>query len=148
MFILPRDEYCDWFEKMGIILQWTGSLIALGNFFLDKEIQLKIFIIGALLFLVGLLFEIAHRSNILFWLKVKNHPDLAYAWFKRNKAWRVIEGKLPENYKRQFPKDEWVGPFHLCVPFLNGEIINIFAVDKAYRQTIADFLREVQSIEN
>lgn len=148
MFIYPKDEYRDRFSKWAILLQWIGALAAVSHFFIDETSRVRLFVIGSLIFLVGLLFEVISRAHILFWFKVRNHPDLAYSWFKKNEAWRVIEGKPSADYKKEFPKQEWVGPFHLCVPALKGRAIAVFAYNKTYRQTIGDFLKLVQSVEN
>lgn len=145
---LYKDEYHDWFGKWGCFAQWIGSLLAVSNFFLNDVLRSKVFVLGLMIFSIGWIFEIIGRANVIFWIKVKNHPDLAYNWFINNEEWKVIEDKLPANFRQMFPKDMWIGPFRLCVPCLNGKIIYIFAINKKYKITIPDFIRLVQSIEN
>ena len=147
MFIY-KDEHRTSFKKWACILQWLGSLIAVSNFFLRDSFKLKVFFVGAAVFLIGWIFEVISHANVIFWIKVKKHPDVAYNWFTKNEAWMVIEKQLPVNYNEKFPKKIWTGPFRLCVPSLGGSIVYIFGLNEQYRNTIPDFFKAVQAIEN
>lgn len=147
MFIY-KDEHRTSFKKWACILQWLGSLVAVSNFFLRDGFKLKVFFAGVVIFLIGWIFEVIGRANVIFWIKVKKHPDVAYNWFTKNEAWMVIESQLPVNYKEKFPKKIWIGPFRLCVPSLGGSIVYIFGLNEQYRNTIPDFFKVVQAIKN
>ena len=133
------------FFVRGLVLQWLGALIAAASLFFDQE--RRFFLPGAFLFLLGWVLEIMSRGNITFWAKVKDYPDLAYDWFKSNDNWIVMDDVL-ENASRLLQKKDWVGPFHLCVPKLEGKIVRIYGKANGYEKTQEAFLRLVQTAEN
>lgn len=133
------------FFVRGLVLQWLGALIATGSLFFDQERRL--FLLGAFLFLLGWVLEIMSRGNITFWAKVRNYPDLAYDWFKSNDSWIVTDDVL-ENAGRLLQKRDWVGPFRLCVPKLEGKRVRIYGKANGYEKTQEEFLRLVQTAEN
>ena len=132
------------FYLRGLILQWVGALVATAGFLADRGTY---FYLGTAFFLVGWFLEICSRSNVTFWLKVKYHPDLAYDWFKRSGGWGVDE-TLRQDPQKLFPKKDWIGPFRLCVPKLEGKIVKIYAKRDHIKQNQQEFLQWMQTFEN
>jgi len=78
-----------------------------------------------------------------FWRLVAKFPIEAYYFFKQNPSWHIVEGHLPEDYKKLFPKDKWVGPYHLIVPEIGK--IYIFGKGGDYEVSEKDFLALIKN---
>ena len=134
------------FYKAGLALQWLGGLM---GFILSLSGSNPLFLFIALsLFLLGCFLEVCSRGNYDFWLKVKNHPDLAYDWFRGNGSWLIIDDNSIKDYEKMLSMRDWVGPFHLAVPKLQGKTIRIYGRSKELLHSEKEFLTLIQSIEN
>lgn len=134
------------FYWRGLILQWLGALVAVAGFLAHR---VTYFYIGAAFFLLGWFLEICSRSNVTFWHKFyKSYPDLAYEWCKQSDGWMVVDEDLAAKPSRLFPKKDWVGPIRLCVPTLEGKIVEIYVRRDRIRQRQKEFLQFVQTFEN
>jgi len=107
----------------------------------------RFFLLAALLFVLGWILEIMSKSNVTFWMKVRDYPDFAYDWFKSNDNW-IVTNELFADANQLLEKKRWVGPFRLCVPKLNGKIVKIYGKADDYEKAQDEFLRSVQTVEN
>jgi len=60
--------------------------------------------------------------------------------FNADTSWKVFEEGLPENFRSNFPKSEWVGPFRLTVPKLGGKTIIVFGKRLDFERSQNEFL--------
>ena len=86
--------------------------------------------------IVWYLLIIYFRGNPRFWNKVRKNPDLAVKLFLNNKSWIV---NPPENFHID-PK-EWVGPFRLAVPALDGQVVKIYGKAGEYEESERELIK-------
>lgn len=92
---------------------------------------MKIFFV--ILFFIGMvwyLLIIYSRGNPRFWKKVRKNPDLATKLFMESKSWLV---NPPKNF--HIDSKEWMGPFRISVPALNGTMIKIYGKIGEYEES-------------
>lgn len=104
---------------------------------------MKIIIIIAILVFLYWLF-ILRPGRLDFWKVASNHPDLAYDFFVSENCWKVFEDGLPEDYCSLVPKEDWTGPFRICVPKLGNKMIHIFGRYPDFEKSQKKFLRKLQ----
>lgn len=80
--------------------------------------------------LVGYILVIYFRGNPRFWNKVRKNPDLATKLLMESKSWLV---NPPENFR--IDPREWMGPFRISVPALNGATIKIYGKVGEYEES-------------
>ncbi len=98
---------------------------------------------AAVLIIIGLAaywFFILRPGRLHFWRVAAKYPDDAYGHFKADTSWKVFEEGLPENFRSNFPKSEWVGPFRLTVPKLGGKTIVVFGKRLDFERSQNEFL--------
>jgi hypothetical protein len=74
-----------------------------------------------------------------FWKVVADHPDAAYQWFRESDAWAMQPYPLDKGYEKEFPKEDWAGPFDLWVPSI-GKRVCIFGKAGHYEKTRQQFI--------
>lgn len=136
-------EWDDWY--IGRLSEIRNVLIRPPFFIL---LDWVCYALAGIFFLVWGILKLILSGNFLFWFKVKDYPDSAYDWFSNNRDWAVLDVDSFVDYARLYPKEEWAGPFSLCVPKLNGKVVKIFGKAHVLESTQKEFLRLIQSIEN
>lgn len=81
-----------------------------------------IFVIPVLI-LVYLL-RLSKKEYAPFWILAAKIPDEAYDWFSNESCWVIYDPKGGYDFKPD--KKDYVGPFKLSIPSLEGRIISVY----------------------
>lgn len=88
-------------------------------------------------------FVLVKGGNLKFWGVVKDHPEEAYLFFKRNRCFMVFDSEPPGGYRAHLPTGDWDGPFKFLVPSQNM-VVTIYGRLPEYQTAQDDFIKNIQ----
>jgi len=74
-----------------------------------------------------------------FWKFAKDHPEVAYYFFKGEDCFMVFDYKPQNGYRPNLSSGEWDGPFRLHMPS-RGCTLNIYGQSPYYQIALENFM--------
>ncbi|GEM_PF-2706299 len=79
-----------------------------------------------------------------FWRLAAHRPEEVLEMMRADEAWKVFETGLPDDFRRTWPKDQWVGPFRLDLGQPRRRVL-VLGRNPGYKDSTARILAELNS---